>query len=80
MTGRVVCAETAEEARINLGKKGGEILVIRNLDMSFVPLLRLINGLVVENPSEMTKELLSLINPNLEWISQVSGAMKKGKL
>jgi pyruvate kinase len=76
VTGRVVRAETAEEARIILGKKGGEILVIPNLDMSFVPLLRLINGLVVENPSEMTKELLSLVNPNLVWISQVSGAMK----
>ena len=45
--------------------------------MSFVPLLRLVNGLIVENPSEMTKELMTMVNPNLVWISQVSGAMKK---
>lgn len=77
VTGRVVKAESPEEARINLGKRGGEILVIRNLDMSFVPLLRLVNGLIVENPSEMTKELMTMVNPNLVWISQVSGAMKK---
>lgn len=76
VTGRVVRAETSEEARIILGKKGGDILVIRNLDMSFLPLLRLVNGLVVENPSEMTKDFLALVNPNIVWISQVSGAMK----
>lgn len=76
VTGRIVKAETPEEARMAIRKKGGEILVIRNLDMSFVPILRLLDGLVVENPSEMTEDLLQMINPNLVWISQVPNAMK----
>ncbi|WP_330165584.1 pyruvate kinase [Teretinema zuelzerae] len=76
VTGRIVRAENLEEAFVALRKKGGEILVTRNLDMSFVPILRVVDGLVVENPSEMSEEVLSMINPNLIWISQVSGAMK----
>ncbi len=75
-TGRVVRAETLEDAFIALRKKGGEILVTRNLDMSFVPLLRVVSGLIVENPSEISDEVLSMINPSLIWVSQVHGAMK----
>lgn len=76
VTGRVVRAETLEDAFVALRKKGGEILVTRNLDMSFVPILRLVNGLVIENPTELGEDTLSMINPNLVWVSQVSGAMK----
>lgn len=76
ITGRVVRAETLEDAFLALRKKGGEILVTRNLDMSFVPILRVVSGLVVENPSEMSEETISMINPNLVWVSQVPNAMK----
>ena len=76
VTGRVVRAETLEDAFVALRKKGGEILVVRNLDMSFVPLLRVVSGVVIENPSELTDEILSMINPTLVWVSQVSNAMK----
>lgn len=75
-TGRVVRAETLEDAFVALRKKGGEILVTRNLDMSFVPILRVVNGLVVENPTDMTEETLAMINPNLVWVFEVPGAMK----
>lgn len=76
VTGRVVRAETLEDAFVALRKKGGEILVTRNLDMSFVPILRVVSGLVIENPTELGEDTLSMINPNLVWVSQVSGAMK----
>lgn len=75
-TGRVVRAETADEALAALRQRGGEILVTRNLDMSFVPLLRLVNGLVIEQPTELSSEILAMINPSLVWVSQVSRAMK----
>ena len=76
VTGRVVRAETLEDAFVALQKKGGEILVVRNLDMSFVPILRVVEGLIIENPCELSEETLSMINPNLVWVSQVVGAMK----
>ncbi len=76
VTGRVVRAETLEDAFVALRKKGGEILVTRNLDMSFVPILHVVNGLVIENPTEISEETFSMINPNLVWVSQVPGAMK----
>ncbi len=75
-TGRVVRAETLEDAFVALRKKGGEILVTRNLDMSFVPILRVVTGLVVENPTDLSEETLAMINPNLVWLSEVPGAMK----
>jgi pyruvate kinase len=75
VTGRVVRAETLEDAFVALRKKGGEILVTRNLDMSFVPILRVVSGLVLENPTDISDETLAMINPNLVWVSQVSGAM-----
>ena len=75
-TGRIVRAENLEDAFVALRKKGGEILVTRNLDMSFVPILRVVTGLVVENPTDMTEETLAMINPNLVWVSEVPGAMK----
>ncbi|HOT61522.1 MAG TPA: pyruvate kinase [Treponemataceae bacterium] len=75
-TGRVVRAETLEDAFVALRKKGGEILVTRNLDMSFVPIIRVVSGLVIENPTELSEEILSMINPSLVWVSQVPGAMR----
>lgn len=76
VTGRVVRAETVDEALGSLKKKGGEILVIRHFDMSYIPLLRVVNGLIVENPTEVSEEIISMANPNLIWVSQVPGAMK----
>lgn len=75
VTGRVVHAETPEAALAMLRKKGGEILVTKNLDMSFVPILRIVDGLVVENPSDLKEETLEMINPNIIWVSQVPKAM-----
>ncbi len=75
-TGRVVRAETLEDAFVALRKKGGEILVTKNLDMSFVPILRVVDGLVIENPSEISEDVLTMINPRLVWVSQVTNAMK----
>lgn len=76
VTGRVVRAESLEDAFVALRKKGGEILVLRNLDMSYVPLLRVVSGLIIENPSDIREEDLAMINPNLIWVSQVANAMK----
>ena len=75
-TGRVVRADTLEDAFLSLRKRGGEILVTRNLDMSFVPILRVVDGLIIEKPSEISEETLKMINPRLVWVSQVANAMK----
>ena len=77
VTGRVVRAEDAQDAVKALKKVNAEILVTKNLDMAFVPILRIVDGLVIENPSDMDEEILSLINPKLIWVSQVTDAMKK---
>jgi pyruvate kinase len=76
VTGRIIRVETLEEATASLRKKGGDILVVKNLDMSFVPVIRLVNGLIVENATDISEETLRNINPNLVWVSQVTSATK----
>ena len=70
------CLLKLRTRRLPPSASGRRILVTRNLDMSFVPLLRLVNGLVIEQPTELSSEILSMINPSLVWVSQVSRAMK----
>ena len=42
VTGRVIRAEDAQDAVKALKKESAEILVTRNLDMAFVPILRVV--------------------------------------
>lgn len=76
-TGRVVKASTLEEAALALRKKGGEILVTRTLDESFIPILRVVDGVVLEGVSEMPWELVRATNPSLVYVSQVPAAMSR---
>lgn len=74
VSGRIVRANTAMEALNQLKHTGGDILVCPTIDQDFIPLLRLVNGVIAENSSELPEAILSLVNPNLVWISDVAGA------
>jgi pyruvate kinase len=76
VTGRVIGAESPDDATHNLKKRGGEILVCSSVDMNYVPILRVVDGLVVENDIAIPEDVLSMINPDLIWISRVRDAMK----
>jgi pyruvate kinase len=75
-TGRVVKADSLEEATHALRNKGGEILITHTLDSSFVPIIRIAGGIIVEGASELSREHLTMINPNIVYVSQVANAMK----
>jgi pyruvate kinase len=78
VTGRILKAYSAESAAALLGKRSGqkEILLTHTLDESFIPILRIVDALILEGSSELSRETLYNINPRLTFIGQVTDGMK----
>ncbi|MDR0684371.1 MAG: pyruvate kinase [Spirochaetaceae bacterium] len=74
-TGRIVKANTLDEASYLLRSSGGEILLTHTLDNSFIPIIRIARGIIVEGSSEFPRDMLRMINPNIVYIAQVEKAM-----
>ncbi len=73
-SGRIVRAATPGEARGLLKHHGGEILVCRNITQEYIPILRIVNGVIAEHGSELSEQILAMVNPNLVWLTSVAGA------
>ncbi len=76
-TGRIIKAENAEEAEQLLGNRGGEILLTHTLDESFIPILRVVDGIILEGTSGLPHKMIKSVNPNIVYISQVRNAMEQ---
>jgi pyruvate kinase len=76
-TGRIVKAANLEEASKVLRNKGGEILLTHTLDASFIPIIRISQGIIIEGASELSRDMLKLVNPGIVYVAQVEGAMNK---
>jgi len=76
-SGRIVKAKTLEDAALTLRKNGGEILLTHTLDESFIPILRVVDGVILEGVSEMPWEMVKTINPNIVYVSQVPQALHR---
>jgi pyruvate kinase len=76
-TGRILKASTLEDASRILRGRGGEILLTHTLDESFIPVIRIVRGIVLEGTSGLSREMLKLINPAIVYVARVGGAMKK---
>jgi pyruvate kinase len=74
VTGRILKAADLNEAAALLRQKGGEILLTHTLDESFVPVIRIAGGIILEGSSELTREYLRTVNPSVVFIGQVPGA------
>lgn len=75
--GRIVKAKNLEEASVALHKGGGEILLTHTLDESLIPIIRVVDGIILEGVSEMPWDLIRATNPNIVYVSQVGGAMSR---
>jgi pyruvate kinase len=76
-TGRIVKAANLEEASRVLRNKGGEILLTHTLDASFIPIVRISQGIILEGASELSRDMLKMVNPGVVFVAQVEGAMEK---
>lgn len=74
--GHIVKATTLEEGWMFLKQHGGEILVCKKITSDLIPLLRIIDGIIAEEESELPDTVLQAVNPNLVWIAGVHGAFK----
>jgi pyruvate kinase len=57
------------------GSAGGEILLTHTLDKSFIPIIRIVDGIILEGASELSRDLLKLINPRIVYVAHVPNAM-----
>jgi pyruvate kinase len=53
----------------------GEILLTHTLDKSFIPIIRIVNGIILEGASELSRDLIKTINPRIVYVAHVLDAM-----
>ena len=70
-TGRIVKAETPQDFVSNLRRKKGEILLCPSITEEWIPLLRVVDGVIAKGKNELTSEMINLANPNLVWICEI---------
>jgi pyruvate kinase len=75
--GRVVWADSAENARQIIKADGGDILVCPSLTDEYTPILRIVRGVICEGVCAISTKVLAIINPHLVWLTGVHGASKK---
>ena len=75
-TGRVVRVRDAADAARRLKGDGTEVLVTRAFEADLVPLLAGLAGLVLEEPSAMSRETLQAAAPGLVAVSAVPDGMR----
>ena len=76
ITGRVVKATDPSDFVSTLRRKKGEILFCPNLNEDWIPILRIVDGVITTGKNELTSEMIHLANPNLVWISEIGNAEK----
>jgi pyruvate kinase len=57
------------------GNVGGEILLTHTLDKSFIPIIRIVDGIILEGASELSGDLLKSVNPRIVYVAHVPNAM-----
>lgn len=75
-TGRIVKANTPQEAFSLLRKKEGEMLLCPVINEDWIPILRIVDGVVVTGKNELPVELISKANPSVIWISEIGNSSK----
>ncbi|MDR1893949.1 MAG: pyruvate kinase [Spirochaetales bacterium] len=79
-TGRIVkihnFQDLKEEASRILHNKGGEILVLHTLERSFLPLLHLVKGLILEGYAAVPREMILEANRDIVVIAHVQRALQ----
>jgi pyruvate kinase len=75
-SGRVVLAESSEEAALRLQRDGNEILVTRSLDPMHRELLSQVRGVILEETSTLSPEEIREENPEIVYIAEVPHALQ----
>ncbi len=71
ISGRIVKADSPEEAINNLRGKRGEIFLCSHIDENWIPIIRIIDGMIVTGSCDLPADMVHLINPKLVWVSDI---------
>jgi pyruvate kinase len=85
-SGRVIKAKNLNEAARRLRREpavdadsprlpGGEILLTHTLDKSFIPIIRIVDGIILQGASELSRDLIRTVNPRIVYVAHVPDAM-----
>ena len=77
ISGSIVHADTPADAREKIILLGGEILTCKVLTKDYIPIVRIVKGIICEEASEISDTDLQDINPNLVWLSHLRHATNK---
>ena len=64
-----------------LRRKTGEILVCPSLDENWIPILRLVDGVISEGTNEIPADTMKMINTNIVWLNEAgkdAGTIENG--
>jgi pyruvate kinase len=75
--GRIIHASSPTDARDKIMLLGGEILVCRVLTKDYIPIVRIVKGVICEEISEINDVTLRDTNPNLVWLTHIRRATEK---
>ena len=76
-SGRIIQSKSALDALAQLQQSSGGVIVCPTLTQDYIPLLRLVDGVISEHGSEIPDSMLALVNPNLVWLTNVTSATTK---
>lgn len=76
VSGRIVKVNDLAEAQAKIKGNGKEILLARYIDESFLPILKKVNGYILEEFSSMSWNEIYQINPKLVALAGTLNAMK----
>jgi pyruvate kinase len=77
VNGKIVRAGSAIEARQVIKANGGDILVCPFLTDEYIPILRIVRGVICEGHCHIVSTVLELVNPELVWLTGVRNAARK---
>lgn len=75
-SGRILQIHNQEELHQMIRSRKHLILVCWRITEDLIPLLRIAEGVIAESGCDIPTEKLSLINPNLVWITNTPNALK----
>jgi pyruvate kinase len=75
--GRIIHAATADEASKKIMSSGDGILICKEITEEYMPVLRMVKGIICEGVSVISEEKIRFINPNLVWLTRIRDAAKK---
>lgn len=76
ITGRIVKASSPADFITNVRRSKGEILLCPVLDEEWIPILRVVDGVIISGQNELSSEMIMLTNPNLICISEIGASEK----